>query len=324
MSNFTQPSQGVPLSQLTSVEVQAKIFGGLALALLFFFYFLYPAFPTVAGRSLAGWAWFACNSGNGFLHGRFIPIAFAVMFWMGWRRSSGETIKPMNIGLLVLGVGLFLYLISVRTIQPRIAIIGIPFTIIGVLLFLFGFQITKHFIFPSFFWWFAMPVPGLEDALTGRLQIFTTESCYHVGKILGMDLVRQGSTITMASAGNVPVNIAEGCSGIRSLMALTMIAAVYANYTQKSLWKKALLFASALPLAMIGNFGRIFTILVIAQLGYADFAMKTYHDWAGLLLFFPIALSGLYLIDYLLNIRERRRPRKKVSVSRKSVPSTAK
>ena len=120
------------------------------------------------------------------------------------------------------------------------------------------------------------------------------------------------------------MDIAEGCSGIRSLMALTMIAAVFAHYTQKSLWKKAVLFGSSLPLAIIGNFGRIFTILVIAQMGFADFAMKTFHDWAGLLFFFPIALSGLYLIDYLLNIRERRKRKKKVSVSRKNTPQIAK
>lgn len=312
------------VSETLETPRESKILLALCAFVLFFFYVVYPAYPTVSGRSLAGWAWYACNMENGFLHGRFIPIAFAVMCWMGWQRSSGEEIQPKNIGLFVLAFGLLLYLVSVRTIQPRIAIIGLPFTIIGALAFLFGYQVTRHFVFPAFFWWFAMPVPGLEDAMTGRLQIFTTESCYQVGKLVGMDLVRQGSTITMASAGNVPVNIAEGCSGIRSLMALTMIAAVYANYTQKSLWKKAVLFASALPLAMIGNFGRIFTILVIAQLGYADFAMRTYHDWAGLLLFFPIALSGLYLIDYLLNIRERRRPQKKVSISRKVSSTTVK
>jgi exosortase len=140
-----------------------------------------------------------------------------------------------------------------------------------------------------------------------------------------MDLVRQGNTITILSgSGESSMDIAEGCSGIRSLMALTMIAAVFAHYTQKSLWKKAVLFGSSLPLAIIGNFGRIFTILVIAQMGFADFAMKTFHDWAGLLFFFPIALSGLYLIDYLLNIRERRKRKKKVSVSRKNTPQIAK
>ncbi|MDB4781631.1 exosortase/archaeosortase family protein [Akkermansiaceae bacterium] len=265
----------------------ALIFTGLSALLLFYFYAFHNSYPTTNGRSLAGWVWRACNSENGFLHGRFIPLAFAVMCWLGWKRAKGEEVKPSNWGLAILAVGLILYVGSVRTIQPRIAIIGLPFTILGTLYFLFGFQVTKHFIFPAFFWWFAMPVPGLEAALTGRLQVLVTESCFHTGQFVGMDLVRQGSTITMASAGGESMDIAEGCSGIRSLMALTMIAAVYANYTQKGLWKKAVLFASSLPLAIIGNFGRIFTILVIAQLGFADFAMKTYHDWAGLLFFFP-------------------------------------
>ena len=166
-------------------------------------------------------------------------------------------------------------------------------------------------IFPSFFLWFAMPVPGLEMLLTGNLQVFITKACYQTGLFFGMDLTSQGSTISIAGSS---LDIAEGCSGIRSLMALTMIAAVYANYTQKSLWKKAVLFASSFPLAVIGNFGRVFTILVITQLGFEDFARKTYHDWAGLLLFFPIALAGLYLIDYLLNFKSRRKKRVKRSV----------
>lgn len=130
-----------------------------------------------------------------------------------------------------------------------------------------------------------------------------------------MELIRDGNNITVLGSGSDPVKIAEGCSGMRSLMALTMIAAVYAHYTQKPLWKKAFLFAMALPLAIIGNFFRIFTILVITEMGYPDFAKRTYHDWAGLLIFFPVALSGLYLFDYLLNRKERR---KKVMVRQTS------
>ena len=129
-----------------------------------------------------------------------------------------------------------------------------------------------------------------------------------------MDLVSRGSNITVAGS---TVDIAEGCSGIRSLMALTMIAAVYANYTQKVFWKKMVLFASALPLAIIGNFGRIFTILILANFGWGDFGTGAWHDWAGLLLFFPIALSGLYLFDYLLNFKNRRKKKVKRKVSTK-------
>ena len=293
----------------------------LAVGILSLMYIIYPAYPTTAGKTLAGWTWGACNSANGFLHGRFIPFAFFVMVWMAWQKSKNKVIRPSYWGLAILGLGLLLFLLSMRTIQPRLALIGIPFTIIGFTHFAFGFHIAKAIIFPAFFFWFTIPVPGLEAALTGNLQTFITKACYHSGIFLGMDLTSSGSTITVKGSD---LEIAEGCSGIRSLMALVMIAAVYANYTQKSLWKKAVLFASSLPLAIIGNFLRIFTILILSQLGFEDFAKQAYHDWAGLLLFFPITLSGLYLFDYLLNFKQRRATKVKRSIKqiRKTVKSS--
>ncbi len=305
------------LGEVKGLSIPVMVPAIIAVVTLFLVYTIYPAYPTTPGRTLAGWTWRACNSQNGFLHGRFIPFAFFVMAWMAWQKTRNEVIRPSYWGLAILGVGLLLFLLSMRTIQPRLALIGIPFTIIGFVSFSFGFQIAKAIIFPAFFFWFTIPVPGLEAALTGNLQTFITKACYHTGIFLGMDLTSSGSTITVKGSD---LEIAEGCSGIRSLMALIMIAAVYANYTQKFLWKKALLFASSLPLAIIGNFLRIFTILILSQMGFEDFAKQAYHDWAGLLLFFPIALSGLYLFDYLLNFKERRTSKVKRSIQKTKKP----
>jgi exosortase/archaeosortase family protein len=94
-------------------------------------------------------------------------------------------------------------------------------------------------------------------------------------------------------------------------MALVMISAIYAYFTQKTLWKMAFLFACALPLALVANFFRIFTILVLANMGFSKFAAGAYHDWAGLLFFFPIALAGLFVIDRLLNWKAHRRVTRK-------------
>lgn len=298
-SVFTLSRHGI-----LSLTAPVLLVVGLSWAVVFYMFTFYPAYPTTPGRSLAGWTWDACNPKGGFLHGRFVPVAFLVMVVMAWRNHKGMKLTPSIWGLVALVFGLLLYLVSIRTIQPRLALIGAPFVIAGLAHFTFGLKFTKAILFPSFFIWFAIPVPGLEAALTGNLQTLITKLCYETGVLLGMDLTRMGTTISIAGSD---LEIAEGCSGIRSLMALVMIAAVYANYTQKELWKKAFLFASSFPLAIIGNFGRIFTILVLSHVGMEDFAKETYHDWAGLLLFFPIALSGLYLIDYLLNFKGRRR-----------------
>jgi exosortase len=295
-----------PIQEAGSPKEKILRISGLLVisGVLFYYYCLHIAYPSTVGNTLAYWTWLACNAKNDFIHGRAIPLVFAVMCWVSWKHARLEERRPSAWGLAGLAMGIGLYVLSVRTIQPRLALFGLPFLILGGLMFMFGPKPTRHFIFPAFIWYFAIPIPGIQQA-TALLQLVVTKLCYAAGTAMGMPLLLDGNTITAIGPNAWNFDIAEGCSGIRSLMALAMISAVYANYTQNAFWKKLLLFACSLPLALLGNFGRIFTILLLAHFGFKDFAAKTYHDWAGLLIFFPIALAGLFVIDSLLNIRNR-------------------
>lgn len=275
------------------------------LAVVLYFYCLHVSYPTTSGKSVIGWMWLACNEKNDFIHGRIIPLAFVILSWIGWRKARHEERRPASWGLWLVGFGLLLYVTSVRAVQPRLALVGLPFLIVGALVQVQGWAYARHFVFPAFFWYFGIHVPGLQQA-TALLQVVVTKVCFQAGIWMGMPLINDGNTISAVGPDAWDFDIAEGCSGIRSLMALAMVAALYANYTQKELWKKAVLFGSALPLALLGNLGRIFTILVLAHFGFKEFAARTYHDWAGLLIFYPISLSGLFLFDRLLNFRSRR------------------
>lgn len=283
---------------------------GLLAAVLVYFYGLHNAYPTSL-KTVANWCAHAWNAKNDMLHGWAIPVAFAVMCGLGWKKAKAEPVAPTGWGMVPLLFGIGLYVMSVRTLQPRLALIGLPFVIVGALLFLFGTKVTRHFVFPAFFWYFAIPVPGIQQA-TALLQVAVTKVCYEAGTLCGLPLMVQGNTISLVGDTSGGFDIAQGCSGVRSLMALAMIAAIYANYTQKTLWKKAFLFSCSLPLALIGNFGRVFTILLLANVGLGNFAAGTWHDWAGMLIFFPVALAGLFLIDRLLNPAPKKKLRRVV------------
>ena len=84
-------------------------------------------------------------------------------------------------------------------------------------------------------------------------------------------------------------------------MALLMISAAWAYVAKISLWKKVLLFLSAFPLAIIGNALRVISIFVIAEYGDAEWASTTWHDWSGLLLFYPFSLFLLLVIHSILD-----------------------
>jgi exosortase/archaeosortase family protein len=83
-------------------------------------------------------------------------------------------------------------------------------------------------------------------------------------------------------------------------MALLMISAAWAYIAKIALWKKVLLFLAAFPLAILGNALRVISIFVIAEYGDAKWASTTWHDWSGLLLFYPFSLILLLGIHSLL------------------------
>lgn len=307
---------GKPLHQIAAPSGPELILATLIAVLIFYFYAFFHAFPFTSGKTLAGWTWYACNSKSGFLHGRFIPFVFVIMAYVGVRRAKDELVRPDKLGLLFVGLALAFYLLAIRTKHPRLALVGIPFLLFGLVLQLFGRDVAKHFVFPSLFWFFVLPVPGLETLLSGKLQIIITQLCYHTGSSLGMDLALQNNRISGPGWGGY--EIAPGCSGIRSLMAMIMIGAVYAYYTQRTVAKKVVLFIASIPLAILGNFGRIFTILLLAVFGFPEFAGETYHDWAGLLLFFPISLAGLFLGDHLINYKTRKRRKVRTTIRKQA------
>lgn len=283
---------------------------GLIVLVAIYYILIHSTYSVLDNRAseLGIWMKNSWNARNNLEHGYIVPVAFICFVVTALKISRKEEYSSGHLGIVLFWIGIALYLISARTIQPRVGIMALPFLISGGFIYALGWRKGRHFLFASFFWYFAMPVPGLNQ-LTNGLQVIITQWCYSVGLLTGMELTLSGNTIKSATDAWPGFDIAEGCSGIKSLLALFMIAAIYAYYTQNKLWKKIFLLIMAFPLAIIGNFFRIFTILVIAEMGYVDFAAETYHDWAGLLIFFPVALSGLFMVDKLIN-------KKKVKVKR--------
>jgi exosortase len=202
-------------------------------------------------------------------------------------------------GLLSVMVGCLLYVAAWRTIQPRIAVAGLPFILWGGVHFLWGWRVAKLVAFPLFFLWIAIPLPAFQQA-TVQLQLLATSMAHHGSGLFGVETYTQGTMVLPVHGDWKPLSIAHGCSGIRSLMALLMISAAWAYVAKMALWKKVLLFLCAFPLAIIGNALRVISIFVIAEYGDAQWASTTWHDWSGLLLFYPFSLMLLLVIHSVL------------------------
>lgn len=294
--------------------------GALSLLLvLWFFGFVEQFGKTYDRMSALQWLYSAWNPQTDYEHGKLVPFVMAGLIIYRRRELRQAMGEGSWWGLVAVALGCLFYVAAFRTIQPRIAIGGLPFILWGGALYLWGWQMARLLAFPIFFLWIAIPLPAFQQATT-HLQLIATQLAHYGSGLFGVETYTQGTTVLPIKGDWKPLSIAHGCSGIRSLMALVMITAAWAYVANMALWKRLLLFASALPLAILGNALRVTSIFVIAEHGNAEWASTTWHDWSGLLLFYPISLFLLLCLHSLLEgglpwKAQRRRQLKRVQVA---------
>lgn len=273
--------------------------GVTAFFVIWFFGFV-DAFGKADDRvSALRWLYDAWSPITDYEHGKLVPLIMIGLVAYRFNYIRGSTGEGSWWGLLVVILGCLCYLAAYRTIQSRIAVGGLPFILWGSVLYIWGWNTARLLAFPLFFFWLAVPLPAFQQATT-QLQLLATQLAHHGSGLFGVETYTQGTVILPIEGDWKPLSIAHGCSGIRSLMALVMITASWAYVADMALWKRLLLLISALPLAVIGNSLRLISIFVIAEYGDAEWAAGTWHDWSGLLLFYPFSLFLLLCLHSIL------------------------
>src|SRR6267143_4439788 len=192
--------------------------------------------------SVAAWAWQAWTSGpaGNQEHSRLVPFISLGLVWYHRKEIKNAIKLGSNSGLIFVALGIVLFLLAARCLQPRLALGSLPFLIYGAVLYLWGKQVARIILFPCAFLIFLIPFGAIEQA-TFRLQFVITSAIGFLSKLVGLHIDAVGTTLN-ASDGRFNFMIAEGCSGIRSLTAMAMITAIFVNLTQDRLWKKIVIF----------------------------------------------------------------------------------
>ncbi|MBR2983278.1 MAG: exosortase [Kiritimatiellae bacterium] len=222
-------------------------------------------------------------------YGWFVPVFSLYVLWTERGRIVKSLGAPSVWGVL-LSLPLFaLGFVGVRGIQLRFEIVAFAGLLIALPWAFFGRETAKRVIFPAGFLLFCIPLASFLDVVTVHLRLLSTSVAYGTLKGFGVDIVRNGTAIAAAD-GSFSIDIADPCSGLRSLFALMAITAAYAYFNQKTWFRRALLFALSIPLAIAGNVARILTICLVAAYADSGFATGFYHDYSGYVVF-AVAIS---------------------------------
>jgi len=231
-------------------------------------------------------------------HSWMVPPISLFLLWYHRDSLRSAPKAGSNRGLIYFLIGVVLFVLSARCLQPRMALCSVPFLVYGAVYYLWGGKVAKIILFPCGFLIFMIPFGVVEQA-TFRLQFVITGIVGFLTNLLGIKINAIGTTLTAAD-GSFNFEIAEGCSGIRSLTAMTMLTSIYAHLTQDRTWKMAVVLLGSAFFAIIGNAGRIFTVVLVARFYDPTFAAGIYHDYSGYL-FFPFALGAMIGFSKLVN-----------------------
>ena len=279
-------------------------FFGLVAAWLALFHFIgNSTLGYVNTPSLMGWMFDIYNAHNtedG--HGNLILPAVLVLLW--WKRKELLAIpqKMWWPGLFIMAGGLVLHVFGFLVQQPRVSICGMFLGFYGLIGLTWGVGWLNGTFFPIVLFVFCIPVAGYVETITFPLRLFATKITYAITHgIFGLTVIKKGTQLFDAN-GAYNYDVAAACSGIRSLISLLALTTIYGMMTFKTTWKRLLVLAMAVPLAVASNVLRLTSIVVAAE----AFGQKTgdfIHEWSGFLTY-AVAIVVMLLLGAWLSERE--------------------
>lgn len=233
---------------------------------------------------------------------RLLPVPVAWQVWALRDHLRGEAAASSRAGLVMVTAAVGLYYVGIKAVQPRVVVAAGVLLLYGIAWTLRGREVFRLVFFPISFLFLMVPLNFLDNAIGFPLRMFVAKTATVILNFVGIEAIQHGSGIVSAV---FRFDVADPCSGIRSLMALLTVTAAYAYVTQSVQWKRWFLFLWAMPLAVLGNLARVVSIALVAQVYGQELATKVYHEWSGFILF-PVALVAMVVIGLLLNFDYRR------------------
>lgn len=295
---------------------KSKVFA--ILSSLIFLGLLYAWFPfskyliSHQSEPILNVAW-AYSAGDDWEHCRIVPLFAIFLIYLQWETIRKIEWKGENLGLALLIVNGFLFWLGYITDIHYLAYLSFQGALASLILWFAGKEMLRSFAFPLLFLTFMWPWLFLDNLIAFPLRLLMSNISHHFLNLIGISNLQIGSAIV--SAPNFELGIPQGvkfqldvanpCSGIRSLFALTMITALYSYLTLPKIGQRWALFFCSIPLAILGNFIRILLLTFGTILFGSKFAIGTesdpsyYHMGAGYFVYF-VAVGGMLGIGWLL------------------------
>jgi len=239
-----------------------------------------------------------------FSHGFFVPLFSAFVVWQERKRLARLARRPAWSGLAILFCGLTLLIVGQMGAELFLSRTSLLLVLAGIIILFFGWNVFRAVLFPWAFLLLMIPIPAiLFNKITFPLQVLASKVAAATLPMFGVPVLREGNVINLPS---MALEVAEACSGIRSLMTLLALAIIYGYLIEKRQWRRWVLVLASLPIAVAANSLRIIVTGLLVQYWDPDKAEGFFHTFEGWLVF-VLSLCMLVGVHALLVLIRRRR-----------------
>jgi len=174
--------------------------------------------------------------------------------------------------------------------------------IAGMIVFFWGWGMLRGVLFPLLFMILMVPIPAIVfSQITFPLQILATKLSATILPVCGVPVFREGNVINLPA---MPLEVAQACSGIRSLLSLTTLAIMYGYLMEKRPVIRVALALASIPIAVAANGLRIVGTGLLVQYWDPDKAEGFFHLFSGWLIF-VVSLLMLFALHQSLRFFSR-------------------
>jgi exosortase len=237
-----------------------------------------------------------------FSHGFLVPVFAAYLVWARKKEILSIRIVPAWSGFAVVVMGLVVLLLGVYGAELFLSRVSLVIVLAGLVLCFGGYQLLRELRFPLLVLLLAIPIPAIIfNEITLPLQVLASKLASALLPLFGVPVLREGNVIELPA---MKLEVAEACSGIRSLMSLFTLSVFYGYFLEKTFLRRTVLALASIPIAIAANAIRILGTGLCVQYWDPDKAMGFFHEFSGWVMFL-VSLGCLFLVHRVLQLFQR-------------------
>ena len=216
-------------------------------------------------------------------HGFLVPILACWIFWEQRRRLSQLPAAPSWWGVPIVLSAMGLLVLGTLGAENFVSRVSLLIVIAGLVIHFYGWRRFRAGLVAWLVLFLMVPLPAIiANIIVLPLQFISSGLATSFMDMCGIPVYREGNIIFLPS---ITLEVAEACSGIRSLMAMITLAVAYGYLFESKPWRRVVLVLSAIPIAVVANSLRVMASGILGQYWGRDKAEGFYHVFSGLVIF---------------------------------------